>query len=56
MKRIKMGDKYYRYRRGELVEIPIEWVGKTPNKNQMNNRKSRRYMSRRTRKNKNKST
>ena len=28
-KRIEIGGKFYRKRRGELVEIPPEWVGQT---------------------------
>lgn len=28
-KRIEKDGKFYRKRRGELVEIPPEWVGKT---------------------------
>lgn len=27
MKRVQIGDKFYRWRRGKLVEIPTEWVG-----------------------------
>lgn len=52
-KRIKIEDKYYRYRDGKLVEIPSEWVGKVPNGNKM---RQRNPVKRRTRKNKNKST
>lgn len=37
MKRIQIGSKVYRIRRGELVEIPEEWVGKT-----LHERKSKR--------------
>ena len=29
MKRIEIDGKFYRKRRGELVEIPPEWVGQT---------------------------
>lgn len=29
MKRIEKDGKFYRIRRGKLVEIPPEWVGKT---------------------------
>lgn len=56
MKRIEIDGKYYRWRRGRLVEIPASWLYKVPNNNTMNKRKSRRSISRRTRKNKNKST
>ena len=28
-KRIEIGGKFYRKRRGELIEIPEEWVGNT---------------------------
>ena len=28
-KRIEIDGKFYRYRRGKLVQIPDEWVGKT---------------------------
>ena len=30
MKRIEIDGKYYRIRRGVLVEIPPQWVGKVP--------------------------
>lgn len=41
--------KFYRKRRGEWVEIPLEWVGKVPN----NNTKAKRQpIKRRTRKTK----
>ena len=56
MKRIEIDGKCYRWRRGVLVEIPLEWLYKVPHKQTMNKRKSRRYVSHRTRKNKNKST
>lgn len=32
MKRIEIDGKFYRKRRGQLVEIPPEWVGKTTHK------------------------
>lgn len=40
MKRLKIGDRYYRKRRGKLVEIPPEWVGKVTHKQTMRKRKS----------------
>lgn len=54
--RFLIDGKFYRIRRGKLVQIPDEWVSKVPNNNTMNKRKSRKSISRRTRKNKNKST
>lgn len=54
-KRIVIDGKVYRYRKGKLVQIPPEWVGKIPHAQTMNKRKSRRG-GRRTRKLKNKST
>jgi hypothetical protein len=34
-------EKYYRYRRGELVEIPPEWVNKVPTPATIRRRSSR---------------
>lgn len=52
-KRIEIDGKFYRERDGILVQIPDEWVGKTLHQQTKNKRQS---VSRRTRKNKNKST
>lgn len=52
--KVKIEDnKMYRLRRGKWVQIPPEWIGKIPTKATMRKRHS---VSRRTRKNKNKST
>lgn len=37
--RIQIGDKYYRRRRGELVEIPREWLNQVPTKSTQADRK-----------------
>ena len=49
MKRIKIGDEYFRLRRGKLVKIPDDWVGKTTHKQTIN---KRNRIKRRTRKEK----
>lgn len=41
MKRIEKDGKFYRMRRGVLVEIPEEWVGKTTYKQTVNKRPSK---------------
>ena len=41
-KRIEQDGKFYRMRRGVLVEIPAEWVGKTVYPETIQNRKSKR--------------
>ena len=41
MKRIEKDGKFYRMRRGQLVEIPEEWVGKTVAKRTINHRPSK---------------
>lgn len=41
MKRIEKDGKFYRMRRGELVEIPEEWVGKIVYKQTIRKRKSK---------------
>lgn len=38
-KRIEIDGKYFRMRRGKLVEIPLEWVGKTMFKTNIRRRK-----------------
>lgn len=43
MKRIEHDGKFYRKRRGKLVEIPAKWVGKVPD---ITNRQSKRTESR----------
>lgn len=53
MKRIEIDGVFYRKRRGELVAIPEKWVGQVPHPQTINKRNT---VSRRTRKNKNKST
>ena len=37
--RIQVGDKYYRKRRGVLVEIPREWLNQIPTKSTQSDRK-----------------
>lgn len=49
--RIEKDGKVYRWRRGKLVEIPPQWIGKTTYKRTRNKRQP---VKRRTRKNKNK--
>lgn len=39
-KLIEKDGKFYRMRRGKLVEIPNEWVGKVPHGNTMRKRNS----------------
>ena len=41
-KRIEIDGKFFRYRRGKLVEIPRKWVGKFPTKRTIRNRKSKK--------------
>lgn len=55
-KRTLIDGKYYRMRRGELVEIPNEWVGKTLYPQTKRKRHSNNSTSRRTRSLKNRST
>ena len=38
-KRIEIDGKFYRKRRGELVEIPEEWVGKVPSESKKRKRR-----------------
>lgn len=38
-KRVFLNGKYYRMRRGKLVEIPLEWVGKITTRQTINRRK-----------------
>lgn len=42
MKRIEISGEFFRYRRGILVKIPDEWVGKTTYKQTIRKRKSKR--------------
>lgn len=42
MKRIEINGKYYRKRRGKLVEIPDEWVDKVTFPQTIRKRKSTR--------------
>ncbi len=39
---IEQDGKHYRMRRGKLVEIPEEWLGKTTSKKTIRQRKSKR--------------
>ncbi|KKN54362.1 hypothetical protein LCGC14_0593400 [marine sediment metagenome] len=41
-KLIKKDGKYYRWRRGRLVEIPPEWVGKVTHPQTIRKRKSKK--------------
>jgi hypothetical protein len=41
MKRIEIDGKYYRYRRGVLVEIPMKWVGKITTQGTIRKRESK---------------
>jgi len=47
MKRIEKDGKFYRMRRGVLVEIPEEWVGKTTHKQTINKRPSKQIHKKR---------
>lgn len=38
-KRVFLNGKYYRMRRGKLVEIPLEWVGKITTRQTIDRRK-----------------
>lgn len=40
-KRIEINGKFYRGRRGKLVEIPAEWVGRTTHPQNIRNRTSK---------------
>lgn len=40
-RRLKVGDKFYRWRRDELVEIPEKWVGNTVHPQTIRKRKSK---------------
>lgn len=53
MKRIEINGVFYRKRRGVLVVVSEEWVGKVTHQRTI---RERNTISRRTRKNKNKST
>lgn len=46
MKRILIGNKYFRIRRGILVPIPEEWVGKTVHDQTLRERKQSRLAKR----------
>jgi hypothetical protein len=45
-RRIEVDGKHYRMRRGRLVEIPPEWVGKTTHPQTIRKRPSKRYRGR----------
>jgi hypothetical protein len=47
-KRIEKDGKFYRMRRGKLVEIPPKWVGKTVDKQTTRKRDSRLTKAQRT--------
>ena len=49
-KRIEIDGKYYRIRRGALVQIPDEWVGQVPNPQTIRKRKSKQHGHRKRRK------
>ncbi len=51
-KAVEIDGKTYRVRRGKLVEIPAEWVGKIVHSRTKRARKSNKEISRRTRKSK----
>jgi hypothetical protein len=40
-KRIEIDEKFYRLRRGDLVEIPQQWLNVVPTKGTINNRPSK---------------
>ena len=40
-KRIEIDGKYFRVRRGKLVEIPSEWVGRYPSQKHIRQRPSK---------------
>lgn len=40
-KRIEIDGKFYRMRRGQLVEIPLEWVGKVTTRETIRQRPSK---------------
>jgi hypothetical protein len=46
-KRIQIGEKYYRKRRGRLIEIPEEWLGKVTHPQTIRKRKSKKGQGRR---------
>ena len=45
-KRVFLNGKYYRMRRGKLVEIPLEWVGKITTRQTINRRKEPTFQER----------
>ena len=47
LKRVKVGGKFYRMRRGKLVEIPEEWVGKVTHRQTVRKRPSKKCQGRR---------
>lgn len=49
-KRIEQDDGYYRVRRGKLVRIPDEWVGRTLHPQHKRNRKEENIRGHKTRK------
>lgn len=51
-KRIEKDGKFYRMRRGKLVEIPTEWVGKTVFEQTKRKRKANKAWDRKRRNNK----
>lgn len=46
--RVEIDGKFFRYRRGKLVEIPTQWVNKIPTGRTMRARKTARMMQRKT--------
>jgi len=46
MKRIEINGKFYRKRKGKIVQIPDEWVGKVPHPQTIRKRASKRNQGR----------
>ena len=49
-KRIEIDGKFYRWRRGVLVEIPPEWVGKVTDPSTIRKRQSKHHKTYKPRK------
>jgi hypothetical protein len=49
-KRVQVGDKFFRMRRGVMVEIPAEWVGQVPHPQKIRERESKKGQGRRYKK------
>ncbi len=48
-KRLEFGNRFFRWRRGKLVEIPTEWVGNTTHPQTLSKRRSKKGQGRRFR-------